>query len=98
MDETEQFHLTIYAAGPVEALAERLAGIVGVTSVTTITGYWNTGVGVHSQQGAKIEGVADPPGIARALGAAQEWLNGSGEPALLLELHPTFARRLAPER
>jgi hypothetical protein len=92
MDRVEQFHLTVYTAGPIETLAEILAGTLDAISVTEITGWWDTGIGVQSQEASKVEGIGDLLRVTQALYQVEAWSRESGEPPAMVEIYETFAR------
>jgi hypothetical protein len=93
----EQFKLTVYAAGPIDALAERLGNLIGGTTVIETTGYWDSGIGLLKEPAAKIETLIDPTNVFQAIDQIEEWLDGSNQTAVLVEVTPTFARSVYRE-
>jgi hypothetical protein len=95
MDTDTQYRLTIYAAGPIEALAESLAALAGGSTVSETTGWWDPGTGIPLKEpAAKIETILELKSVIPALGRIEMWLDGSDQTAVLVEVTPTFARPL----
>lgn len=91
----EGFHkVTIYAAGAIEGLANSLTEVGGGATVIPTTGYWNSGLGVLKEPAVKIEVIAGADRVFRLIEATDEWLDGSDQAAVLLEIAPTFTMTL----
>jgi len=89
-----EFRVTVYTAAPVDALAETLAGLCGAASVHSIRTYWDTKLpelGVASQEGWRVEVIADPIRMLITLDRIGEWASTVGASLYQVEIQPTCA-------
>lgn len=96
----EQFKLTIFSRGPVDALVERLVGLVGICRTSKVRLSWDSGIpGVPNEaEGSQVEFTTDPVTIMVAVDVIGGWLAGTDESDVLVEIQAhVLSRPLSKE-
>lgn len=83
-----QFILTIQTAVAAQSLAEELVSLCDNVTIRQIEVYWETGLGVHSQQVSEVSATLGDLWVPIAIERTEEWFRREAINTIVLTISP----------